>query len=292
MATEQDVGVARADGTTRRLLLFTDLDGTLLDDHYRFDAAADALDALRRRRVPLILSSSKTLSELRLLRRALGSTHPVIFENGCGVAVPAGYFLRAPGEEAVDGELEVELFGPPYAELREQIARLRSRHGFAFRGFGDMSTREVAQRTGLDDLSAQRARDRRASEPGIWEGNEAERSDFVAELEALGLRAVMGGRFLHVMPRVDKATAMHYLVDRFREQAPRDAFTVVAAGDSPNDADMLAAADIAIIVRRADGTWMPMRRKSGVIRAPEAGPAGWQIAVRQVLAAADEDIDD
>ena len=48
-----------------RLLVFTDLDGTLLDyDTYAFDAAEPALDRLRRERIPFVLCSSKTRAEI------------------------------------------------------------------------------------------------------------------------------------------------------------------------------------------------------------------------------------
>ncbi len=46
-------------------IVFSDLDGTLLDHHtYSFQEATEALDALRKRAIPLILCTSKTRSEL------------------------------------------------------------------------------------------------------------------------------------------------------------------------------------------------------------------------------------
>lgn len=45
-------------------LIFTDLDGTLLDhDTYGYGEAREALDYIKRRRIPLILCSSKTRAE-------------------------------------------------------------------------------------------------------------------------------------------------------------------------------------------------------------------------------------
>ena len=45
-------------------LIFSDLDGTLLDhDSYTFGAAQCALRAVRERSIPLILATSKTLAE-------------------------------------------------------------------------------------------------------------------------------------------------------------------------------------------------------------------------------------
>lgn len=260
-------------------LLFSDLDGTLLDDDYRFDAAVSALARLEAAGIPLILTSSKTLPEMRLIRSAMDLTSPLIFENGAGIAIPHDHFDPA----QLDGPLEPEVFGPGYAALREIVTTLRERHGFQFRGFGDMTSGEVARLTGLDQLSAARARQRIGSEPGLWEGSEAEREDFVRALAAEGLRMVRGGRFHHLMPKVDKAGAMSALVARYRKYWPDASLTVVAAGDSPNDFDMLRAADRAVVVRRRDGTWMPLKHHGGAVRTTEIGPAGWSTSIHRIL---------
>lgn len=282
------MGIARRAVAMRtQILIFTDLDGTLLDERYSFDAAQEALAAIRSRDIPLILTSSKTLAEMRLLRRAMNLVHPVIFENGAGLALPENYF-RTGVEVDARTPLRVEHFGPTYAEIRATLTRLRDRYRFPFRGFGDMSAKEVAALTGLDEIAAQRARQRHGSEPGVWEGSEAIRRDFVAELERAGLRAVSGGRFLHIMPRVDKAETMRELVGRFTAARPDVRFRVIAAGDSPNDEEMLQLADVAVVIQRPDASWMPLKRREGVIRSPLPGPAGWQACIHRLLEEAQE----
>lgn len=48
------------------LIIFSDLDGTLLDhDDYRWQAAGPALDRLKAAQIPLVLNSSKTMPEIR-----------------------------------------------------------------------------------------------------------------------------------------------------------------------------------------------------------------------------------
>lgn len=264
------------------LLIFTDLDGTLLDEQYGWEPARPALDRIRALGIPLVLSSSKTLAEMRSIRSALNLMHPMIFENGAGIAVPDGYF-EAPGNGATATGLVPETFGPGYAELRRILDEMRERRRYPFRGFGDMTSAEVARLTGLDQVSAARARQRIGSEPGVWEGSEAVRQDFIRELGEYGLNAVRGGRFLHIMPSVDKVTAMEVLVSRYRACWPGHELPVVAAGDSPNDAAMLRAADRAVVIRSSDGAWMPLGRREGVLRSPEPGPAGWNHCMNLVL---------
>ena len=68
------------------LVVFSDLDGTLLDHYtYSFEDARPALGRLRAAGVPLVLCTSKTRAEIAPLRDALRNTHPFISENGGAV---------------------------------------------------------------------------------------------------------------------------------------------------------------------------------------------------------------
>ena len=67
-------------------LIFSDLDGTLLDhNNYTFDQALPALNWIKKKNIPLILASSKTYEEMLHLQSELMIDHPFIFENGSGI---------------------------------------------------------------------------------------------------------------------------------------------------------------------------------------------------------------
>lgn len=62
------------------MVVFTDLDGTLLDHHtYQANEAAEALRLLEARGWPLVFCSSKTFSEQVFFAKRTGSTRPVHF---------------------------------------------------------------------------------------------------------------------------------------------------------------------------------------------------------------------
>ena len=66
------------------LLVFSDLDGTLLDSHsYDWQPAAPWLSRLHEANIPVILCSSKTSAEMLYLQKMLGLQGlPLIAENG------------------------------------------------------------------------------------------------------------------------------------------------------------------------------------------------------------------
>ena len=74
-------------------MLVTDLDGTLLDhDSYDYAAARPCIEHLDELGWPLVLSSSKTASEMKALREALGNSAPFVVENGSAIFIPEGAF--------------------------------------------------------------------------------------------------------------------------------------------------------------------------------------------------------
>src|SRR6516162_3914161 len=81
----------------KKLVIFTDLDGTLLDHQdYRWTAAQPALRALARAHCPLIVVTSKTRAEVGPILLALARREPFVVENGGAIYIPAGYFPFTP----------------------------------------------------------------------------------------------------------------------------------------------------------------------------------------------------
>lgn len=269
------------------LLVFTDLDGSLLDhDDYGFSAARPALELLRRQHIPLIPATSKTLAEMRRLQIALHNSHPFIVENGSAICIPRGYFDEPAFADYASAEYDdgyrLLRLAPSYAAVIATLQDLRHRHGYRFRGFNDMSNTEVARDTGLGEDEAALARQRLCTEPLLWQDDADAFERFGAELASAGLRLLRGGRYWHVASSADKASAMHELATLYRRAGECD-YTCIALGDSPNDLAMLGAADIAIIIRRKDGAAMTLESGGRVITTELPGPAGWNDAVIRIL---------
>lgn len=169
------------------LIVFTDLDGTLLDHHsYSWRAAKPAMARLGANGIPLILNSSKTAAEIRELQNMMGLRAPFIAENGAAVVIPSGCLGNA--------EEEVVHVGASYEEVVRTLLVQRE-GGAQFRSFDDLSAAEVAALTRLTVAEAARAKQRLATVPLKWDGTEAELAQFCAALELEGLRLVQGGRF-------------------------------------------------------------------------------------------------
>ncbi|WP_166252206.1 HAD-IIB family hydrolase [Marinobacter salicampi] len=269
--------------TRPRLIIFTDLDGTLLDhDTYDWTPARPALEKLRQSQVPVVLNSSKTAAELNALRSEMGNTDPYIVENGAAAVIPAGYFAHKGGDGVDEGEDETVSFAAPRSEILAVLAELRAQ-GYVFDGFEDMTAEQLAEYADLTPSVAALAKQRLATEPLVWRGNGIDMSGFRQALEERGLRLVKGGRFQHVMGPYDKAQAMRYLTRRYQEFYG-EPVTSVALGDSPNDRQMLEAADIGVVIRAAAPERLMLSDQDNVMYSDRKGPQGWNECVLTILA--------
>jgi mannosyl-3-phosphoglycerate phosphatase len=268
------------------MIVFTDLDGTLLDPvTYSFDAAREALELLRRRKIPLVLVSSKTRAEIEPLRARLQNREPFITENGGGLFVPDGYFSFPLERANLRGAYRVLDLGAPYAALRRGLAEIRQVSGDVVRGFGDMTVEEVAERTGLAPAEASLAKQRDYDEPFVLDGPPGRLMDVQRLAEARGFRCTSGGRFHHLMGPSDKGRACRELIRCYRRHYSGEAEppTTLGLGDSRNDLPLLASVDRPILVQKPDGSYEPAIQIPHLIRAPGIGPAGWNGALLKLL---------
>ena len=265
-------------------VVFTDLDGTLLDaESYSWAAAKPALSRLGRQGAPLIFCTSKTRAEVEVLRRELDNRHPFIVENGGAIFVPRGYFgfalLSTVPREAYD----VIEIGDPYATLVAALQRASGRSGCRVRGFHSLSAEDISELCGLTLESARLARMREYDEPFLV-AEPGQVPQLTACIEDEGKRWTRGGKFFHITGANDKAEAVLRLTGLYRQQAGKtnEPVTTIGLGDGLNDKEFLAVVDIAILVQSPQSAELQAAVPNGrLTRRP--GPEGWNDAILEVV---------
>ncbi len=263
-------------------VIFTDLDGTLLDvKTYRYDAARPALDLIREQRIPLILCTSKTRAEVEPLRKALDNPHPFIVENGGALYIPEDYFKQAPANASLRDGFHVIEFGVPYAQLRQGLQRIEKQVGIPLRGFGDLTLEEIAQQTGLPHHEAELARRREYDEPFLI-GNNTKSLEEIREAAAqLGLTVVSGGPFLHLVGGTDRGRACCLLIDLYRQE--RGDVRTAALGNGWNDLPMLEAVEHPFLIQPTDGSHQNGLKVENLTHLKGTGPEAWKEGVFGLL---------
>ena len=245
----------------RNYIIFSDLDGTLLDHKtYTFDPALEALSIIKSRQIPLILSSSKTRAEIERIQSHLTLKDPFIFENGSGV------FYNN----------QVVSFGINLTEIHDKIIPLQKT--FNFNCYSLLTIEQAIHYTGLTEEEAKLSQQRQFSEPIIWLDDEERKNDFLEKIHQLGLNATQGGRFLTISSHHDKAKALKWIKNSL-ENDYQTKFISIGLGDGENDISMINACDIKILIKNNN----EHLQRSDWVLSEMCGPSGWNQEIMKVL---------
>lgn len=247
-------------------LIFTDLDGTLLDhESYSFNAANEMLTFIKTNNIPLIIVTSKTKEEVLEIQKKLGINYPFIIENGAGVFIPK------------DDSFELIALGKLYEETVSFFQKYLLCN--EIKGFHQMDEKEVSQLTGLSLEKATLAKKRTFSEPFIC--NDTQKLQTIQEdLKKNSFDIVKGGRFYHLISLgQDKANAMD-VVKSYYEKLNDKTYQTIALGDGENDLTMLSAADQAVLIKKFDNSYVTCNIND-VIKTKFIGPKGWNESLKR-----------
>lgn len=271
-----------ADGLAQRLVVVTDIDGSLLEPGTpsSHDERA-ALDFLAARGIPLVINSSRTRAEIERLHQTLQMLTPFISEHGSALFIPHGCLPSVPdrARPAVGGAV-IE-FGRRYHEVVDAL-RLTCRDlNVDIVGFAELAIEDVARELDVTIVEAQVAKLREYTELfRIVDESEITRSRLFKALHRRGLRCWRTDRHHHLATATkDRAESLRTLKALWRE-AWGEPFTI-GVGDSEDDVAWLRHADIAVIVQN-DRAGVPSRVLSKLPTAHITqwpGRQGWSEAI-------------
>ncbi|MFW2371795.1 MAG: HAD-IIB family hydrolase [Gammaproteobacteria bacterium] len=262
----------------KKLIVFTDLDGTLLHhDTYDWTPALPAINLLKQHGFPLVLNSSKTSSEIKQLRKKLANDAPYICENGAVVH----FNEQMKGD--VEDSMAVIYFAKPYAYIKQVLDDIKKNYHFDMFGFDDIDVKTLMDLTELDETSARAAKQREATEPLVWNDNAESLDNFVRLLNKQGLTLTKGGRFHHVISPVSKGESIKWLIEKYQEMEPETQWVTAGLGDSFNDISMLEQVDYPVLIKNPHGKKPNVAHIANLVESKLQGPAGWNVEVTDII---------
>jgi len=265
------------------IVIFTDLDGTLLDHNsYGWEEANPALDQCRRLHIPVVMVSSKTRAEMKILRHRLKLSAPFISENGGGVFFPRDDPNGVPPGAILKENIWKLSLGIPYEVLVKSLRDIQEELGWHIRGFSEMTSKEISHLTGLDLVNARLAANREYDEPFIvLEQEDVDDSALIDAAKQMDLQISKGGRFYHIHGKNDKGKAVDKVISWYGK-SHSEIFTI-GLGDSPNDFSMLKEVDDPVLIGSTHDFPKIEEMIPGLRITKELGPKGWNSAVLDIL---------
>ncbi|MBC7081498.1 MAG: mannosyl-3-phosphoglycerate phosphatase [Thermoplasmatales archaeon] len=227
------------------IVIFTDLDGCLLDKNYSYKHAKSAIDFIINSNIPIVICSSKTRAEIEFLRKEIGIKDPFIVENGAAIFIPHSYFGFPYQYSKVVGKYKVIELGTKYSIIRRKLKEITEMSKCKIIGFGDMSTEELAIDCGLSLKIAKLAKKREYDEPfKILDGKE---ENVIEAIKKCGLNYTKGDRYYHLIGNNNKGKAVEILIELYKTKFGE--IKTVALGSSINDLSMLEVVDTPFLVK-------------------------------------------
>ncbi|HEX75578.1 MAG TPA: mannosyl-3-phosphoglycerate phosphatase [Dehalococcoidia bacterium] len=262
-------------------VIFTDLDGTLLDRFsYSYNQALEAISLLHNKEIPIVFCSAKTRAEQEVYREELNIEDPFIVENGGAIFIPRDYFLFPFNHHKATKDYLVIELGIPHRKVRKVLKRIKNEVGCHITGFRDMSVEEVARDTGLDLKFAALAKQREYDETFKIEDTQEKIELALAKIEEAGLSYIRGGRYYAAISGNDKGKATEILIGLFRRKLNK--METIGIGDSQNDLSMLKAVDVPVLVQKLDNHWEEINLAS-IYKVEGVGPQGWSKAIKELI---------
>jgi len=268
------------------IVIYSDLDGTFLDhSSYSYSQSLPAFRRLIQKSIPVIFCSSKTRLEMELLWKEISARDPFITENGGSIYIPVHYFpFPIPGASRHDVFEGIGL-GIPYGELLQIYRKLQETFPGHLMGFSDMSTKQIAENSGLTLNAARLAKQREFSVVfQIIDADFDMINQIIDKIKEYGLGCTRGGRYYHLHGDHDKGSAVRFLNELFRKIY--DPFFTIGIGDSMNDLPLLKAVDQPVLVKKISGRYEDLEVNSlpHICLMNGIGPLGWAEVVNQILA--------
>ncbi len=231
---------------TVRTIVFSDLDGTLIDENYGLSFAKSVAARLKALNVPIVLCSSKTRLEIEYFRAQLSIDAPFISENGAAIFIPSGYFEAGNYWTRQTNQYDIIELGIAYSLIRKKFDRIRKTCASEAIGFGDMTPEELAKDSGLKIELAELAKKREYTEP--FRINKSNQAEFLHAITKEGLHYTVGGKYFHLLGDHDKGKAVLLLKELFSKKFKQ--VRTVGVGNQFNDVTMLKVVDIPCFIAK------------------------------------------
>ena len=253
------------------LWVVSDVDGTLMDHSYDLTPAKETIKKLQKLSVPVILCTSKTAAEVKVIRKELNLTDPYIVENGAAIY---GESLKK-----VNGKI---ILGEKYETLEDILNLISKEIDYKLIPLNKLTNQEATELTGLEGISLTLMRDRHWSMPFLNPPSFLEKRIDICS-KKFKVDIFKGNRMSHLLSiNSNKGKAINAL----KKYSNKEDIRIIGLGDSPNDLPLLLNSDIKVVIPGIDGPNLSLIDKLKGLEftiASEPNGYGWKNEINKLI---------
>tara|TARA_Y100000766_G_scaffold283366_1_gene298792 strand:- start:847 stop:1644 length:798 start_codon:yes stop_codon:yes gene_type:complete len=249
----------------------SDVDGTLMDHSYDLTPAKETIKTLQALCIPVILCTSKTASEVKIIRNELNLKDPYIVENGAAIY----------GESLTRTNGQI-ILGERYEILEEILNAISKEIGYDLIPLNNLSDKEATKLTGLKGDSLTLMRDRHWSMPFLNPPDSLNKKISIC-CNNFNVEVFRGNRMSHLLSiNSNKGKAINQL----KKYSNNSNIKIIGLGDSPNDLPLLINSDFKIVIPSKYGpnlNLLDQLKDYNFILAEKPNGYGWKDEINKLL---------
>ena len=258
----------------KKILIFTDLDGSLLDkETFKFDVIKDYFKELVRNGIIIIPNSSKTEAELLDFNEQNNLDLSFITENGSSIHGLNKIHHNLPDKIIISRTIN------EIRNVYEENISLDFKNKIT--NILELETEKQQKILGLPLNKINLAINRDYSLPIKFNGTEIEKNEFIKIMKNSGLTVQTGGRIINVCDNVNKSKAMSKALQLIRKQFDDEIITI-GVGDNENDIEMIKQTDYPCLVKN-DNFDSSLINIDNLIKSSEPSPLGWADVIKTAI---------
>ena len=265
------------------LLVFTDIDGTLINNDTFFEGKnIEIAETLHQHNHILIYNSSKTFDEIVNMQKKFNTSFPFICETGGGIYYKN--LLTQASDELREGYSI--MYESKKIEMFKKIIKEEVQKNFKndLDMFDDLCLDEKSRLSGLKGNDLHLASKRDFSILINWKSDDGRYSKFKSVLHGHGLKLIKGGRFSHICASHDKGQAVKFFLNQIKSSGMYNKILTIGIGDSTNDLEMLSNVDYACVVKsKNNNDLMKKIDISKVLLSTQHAPEGWAECIHKIF---------
>ena len=258
----------------QKILIFTDLDGSLLHrDTFKFDPIKDYILSLVNQGIIIIPNSSKTEREIEKFSEELGVKLPYISENGSSIQGLNLINANFPNKIVLSREKEelIKIFNDKVPEqLKDKCIEISK-----------INKKKQEKIFGQKDDNLKNALNRKYTLPFLFKGDKTEKNKLSKILSSSSLTLQEGGRVVNLCDNINKVKSMNKVIKILKKT--EDRIKSIAVGDNYNDLEMLKNCDIPCLVFN-DKFKLDQINIDNLIFSNKPSPEGWADVIKKALA--------
>ncbi|MEW6407737.1 MAG: HAD-IIB family hydrolase [Patescibacteria group bacterium] len=277
-----------------KIIIFTDLDGTLLDHKtYSFKKALPALKKIKKTETPVVFVTSKTFAEVKTLQKKMNlwKKEAFIIEGGGAIFIPENLFDFVLKTELSKEKISKKQsfwkieFGKPYSKIQEILKETARKINVPIKGIGDMTAEEFSKDCGLPLGDAKEAKKRTYQEGFKILLPKKQQQKMYKKIKSIiqkkGFYMAISGRYYQIMGKPAKIKAVKILMRLFQKKYGK--IYTIGFGDSQADLEFIKFCDEGYLIKNPKKLLKTKIKNPKIKKTENIGPKAWnEIVLRKI----------